>query len=239
VRTINRNLLTTLDWNINSDWGVTFKVPLLSRAHKHIFNADNGTGGTDPELEKWNFSGIGDVQALARYRFYADKDSNAGIRFGLKLPTGSIHKRNSEEEAERTLQPGSGSVDSLLGAYYNRHDGNIGWFAQGTWQQTVSDRDGFKPGTKLSADVGSSYNATPDLSLMLQLNALHKFKDSGANAEPADSGSSTLSLSPGLSYRVTAGTQVYGFLQKPIYQYVNGAQLTAGWSVAFGVNTSF
>ena len=25
VRTINRNLLTTLDWNINADWGLTFK----------------------------------------------------------------------------------------------------------------------------------------------------------------------------------------------------------------------
>ncbi len=239
VHTLNRNLLTTLDWNINPDWGVTFKVPLLSRAHKHIFNADNGAGGTDPELEKWNFSGIGDVQAIARYRFFSSKDSNAGIRFGLKLPTGSIHKKNSEEEAERTLQPGSGSVDSLLGAYYNRHDGNIGWFAQGTWQQTLYQRNDFRAGTKLSADVGLSYSATPDLSLMLQLNALHKFKDSGANAEPADSGSSTLSLSPGLSYRVTTGTQVYGFLQKPIYQYVNGAQLTADWSVAFGVNTSF
>jgi hypothetical protein len=239
VRTINRNLLTTLDWNINPDWGVTFKVPLLSRAHNHIFNADNGAGGISPETENWNFSGIGDIQALARYRFYADKDSNAGIRFGLKLPTGSIHKRNSEEEAERTLQPGSGSVDSLLGAYYNRHAGNIGWFAQGLWQQTVHQHDDFRPGTKLSTDAGLSYSATPNLSLMLQLNALHKFKDSGANAEPKDSGSSTLNLSPGFSYRIVSGTQIYGFVQKPIYQYVNGAQLTADWSIAFGVNTSF
>ena len=31
VRTINRNLLATLDWNINADWGMTFKVPFVSR----------------------------------------------------------------------------------------------------------------------------------------------------------------------------------------------------------------
>ncbi len=239
VRTINRNLLATLDWNINADWGMTFKVPFVSRAHNHIFNKDDGFGGVDPETENWNFSGIGDVQALARYRFYNDEHANAGVRFGLKLPTGSIHKRNSEEEAERTLQPGSGSVDSLLGAYYNHHDGNLGWFAQGMWQQTVSDRDDFKPGRKLSADVGMSYNATPDLSLMLQLNLQHKSRDSGANAEPADSGSRTVSISPGLSYRVTPAVQVYGFVQKSLYQYMNGAQLTADWSIALGLSTQF
>ena len=239
VRTINRNLLTTLDWNINADWGLTFKVPFISRAHNHIFNADDGAGGTDPEVENWNFSGIGDVQALARYRFYNDEHANAGVRFGLKLPTGSIHQRNSEEEAERTLQLGSGSVDSLLGAYYNHHDGNLGWFAQGMWQQTVSDRDDFKPGRKLSADVGMSYNATPDLSLMLQLNLQHKSRDSGANAEPADSGSRTVSISPGLSYRLTPAVQVYGFVQKPIYQYMNGAQLASDWSAAVGISMQF
>lgn len=239
VRTINRNLLATLDWNINADWGMTFKVPFVSRAHNHIFNADDGAGGTDPEVENWNFSGIGDVQALARYRFYNDEHANAGIRFGLKLPTGSIHKRNNEEAAERTLQLGSGSVDSLLGAYFNHHDGNLGWFAQGMWQQTVSDRDDFNPGRKLSADVGVSYNATPDLSLLLQLNLQHKSRDSGANAEPADSGSRTVSISPGLSYRVTHAVQVYGFVQKPIYQYMNGAQLTPDWSAAIGINTAF
>ncbi len=239
VRTINRNFLATLDWNIDPDWGVTLKLPIVSRSHNHIFNADDGAGGVAPEAESWNFTSIGDVQALARYRFYAAKDSNAGLRFGLKLPTGSIHKSNGTEEAERTLQPGSGSVDSLLGAYYNHHDGALSWFAQGMWQQTISDRDSFRPGTKLSADAGLSYNATPDLSLMLQLNLQHKSRDSGVNAEPKDSGSRTLSISPGLSYRLTPSTQVYGFVQKPLYQYMNGAQLTSDWSAAVGINTSF
>jgi hypothetical protein len=239
VRTINRNLLATLDWNINADWGVTFKLPIVSRSHNHIFNKDDTLGGIEPESESWNFAGIGDVQALARYRFYAAKDSNAGLRFGLKLPTGSIRKNNGSEAAERTLQPGSGSVDSLLGAYYNHHDGNIGWFAQGMWQQTLSDRDDFKPGTKLSADVGFSYSATPDFTVMLQLNLQHKSRDSGANAEPKDSGGYSVSVSPGASYRVTSSTSVYGFVQKPLVQYVNGAQLTPDWSLAMGITTAF
>ncbi len=239
VRTINRNILTTLDWSIDPTWGVTFKVPLVSRSHHHIFNADDGLGGTDPEVEKWDFSGLGDVQVIGRYRYFADKVSNAGIRFGVKLPTGSIHKSNDEEDAERTLQPGTGSIDSIIGAYYNYHTGNLGWFAQVMWQQSVHARDNFKLGRKLSADVGLSYSATPDLSLMLQVNLQHQSKNSGSNAEPADSGGESLNLSPGFSYRLAGNTQIYGFVQKPIYQYVNGAQLTADWSIAIGINTLF
>jgi hypothetical protein len=245
VRTINRNFLATLDWNINPTWGVTFKVPMSDRSHTHIHNEDDGLGGVDPEVEKWDFSGLGDVQAIGRYRFYNEQSehgtsSNAGLRFGVKLPTGTISKKNSEGElAERTLQPGTGSVDSLLGAYYNYRTGATTWFAQGMWQQSVHERDDFKPGRKLNADFGFSYSATPDLSLLLQLNLQHKAKDSGVNAEPEDSGSRSVNLSPGFSYRVASGTQVYGFLQKPIYQHVNGVQLTADWSVAFGLNTTF
>ena len=218
---------------------MTFKLPFIDRAHKHIFNADDNLGGTAPELEKWDFSGLGDIQTLGRYRFYHNENSNAGVRFGLKLPTGDIHKSNAEEDAERSLQPGTGSVDTLLGGYYNYHTGNLNWFAQGMWQQAVHERDHFKPGRKLNADVGVSYSATPDLSLMLQLNAQHKYKDTGSNAEPAESGSRTLSLSPGLSYRIAGNTHVYGFVQTPIYQYVRGTQLTSDWSAAFGINTSF
>ena len=141
VRTINRNLLTTLDWNINPTWGVSLRVPLIDRVHKHVHNEDDGAGGVEPELEKWDFSGIGDIQALARYRLYADKKQNAGLRFGVQIPTGSINKSNSEGKvAERTLQPGTGSVDSLLGAYYNHHDGSLGWFAQEIGRASCRER---------------------------------------------------------------------------------------------------
>lgn len=239
MRTINRNMVATLDWNINQDWGLTLKVPYISRTHSHIFNADNGSGGSDPELERWSFSGLGDIQAIGRYNVYRDDHSSAGVRFGLKLPTGSIHKSNSEEKAERTLQPGSGSVDRLLGAYYNHRFVHLNWFVQSMWQQSVHDRDQFELGDKLGVDTGLSYMLTPDLNVLLQLNALHKSRDSGANAEPKDSGGSSVNLSPGLSYRVAPNTQVYGFVQKPIYQYVNGAQLTADWSLAVGINTLF
>ena len=218
---------------------MTLRLPYVNRAHKQLENEDNGQGGVDTALEKFDFSGIGDLQALGRYHFYRDDTSSAGVRFGLKLPTGSIHKHNSEEDAERALQPGTGSVDSLMGAYYNKRVDHLSWFVQGMWQQTVHERDDFRPGRKLSLDTGLSYSATPELNLMLQLNLQHRAKDRGSNAETRDSGLYSASLSPGLSYRIKSGTQVYAFVQKPIYQYVNGEQLTADWSLAVGLTTQF
>jgi hypothetical protein len=83
------------------------------------------------------------------------------------------------------------------------------------------------------------YLATDQVSLLLQANALARRRDGGAQAEPADSGGNSLFLSPGASYALTRELQVYGFLQLPLYQYVNGVQLTARRAVAIGISSRF
>ena len=56
----------------------------------------------------------------------------------------------------------------------------------------------------------------------------------GAQAEPDDSGGRSLFLSPGVGYAVSKDVQLYGFLQLPLYQYVNGVQLTAHHDPRYG-----
>jgi hypothetical protein len=239
-RTINRNTIATLDWSINEKWGLTLRVPYSSRSHTHVHNEDDGAGGVEPEVESWNFKRLGDVQAIARYAFYQTADSNAGLRLGLKLPTGQTSIRNADgEKAERSLQPGSGSVDGIVGAYFNQRLKSFDWFTQASWQQSMSEHDHFKPGSKLALDTGLSYALTPDLNVLLQVNLLHKRRDEGSNAEPDESGGDYAFLTPGLSYRLTGLTRIYGFVQQPLYQHVNGTQLTADWSAAFGISTQF
>ena len=87
--------------------------------------------------------------------------------------------------------------------------------------------------------LGYRYEATESIGLMIQLNALYRAKDSGLQAEPDDTGGRFLFVSPGISYAVTKTTQLYAFLQKPLYQHVNGVQLTADWSGVFGVSARF
>ena len=38
VQTINRNFITTLDYGLNENWGITAVVPVVDRDHQHIHN---------------------------------------------------------------------------------------------------------------------------------------------------------------------------------------------------------
>jgi hypothetical protein len=242
VKTINRNYVATLDYTIDDRWGVLATLPVLDRFHVHIHNHG---GAKLPE--QWDFTELGDVRVLGRYQWRSE-DSAAhklnfyGVNFGLKLPTGEIHVRNAAGDlAERTLQPGTGTTDLLLGAFYSQLLGHYdsSWFIQGLWQAPLNSREDYKPGQRVSFDVGFRYEATGKLGLMIQLNALYKGRDSGAQAEPDDTGGKFVFISPGISYAVAKNFQVYGFVQKPLYQYVNGVQLTADWSALVGVSARF
>jgi hypothetical protein len=53
------------------------------------------------------------------------------------------------------------------------------------------------------------------------------------------SGGKYLYFSPGLSYDLSHAWQLYAYLQLPLYQYVNGVQLTADWAALAGVAWRF
>ena len=74
---------------------------------------------------------------------------------------------------------------------------------------------------------------------MLQANALFRASDLGTSAEPEDSGGKSWYLSPGLSVAASKDIRVYAFLQAPLYQYVNGVQLTARRAAVLGLSARF
>jgi hypothetical protein len=243
VLTRNHNLLGTLDYTFNPDWGVNLQVPIVDRQHDHIHNH---MGGQIPE--SWDFTELGDLRVMARRRLATTENADAssvattGINFGLKLPTGDIDVRNGNgDRAERSLQPGTGTTDLVFGAYYTRvlPASGASWFVQGLVQTPLNSREDYRPGRRVTLDVGYRYEATDAIGLMIQLNALYRGKDSGLQAEPEDTGGRFIYLSPGISYAVTKATQLYAFVQKPLYQHVNGVQLTADWSALVGVSARF
>jgi hypothetical protein len=242
VRTINRNYLATFDYTFNADWGVAVTVPVVDRSHEHIHNHRGAQ-----LLDRWNFTGLGDVRVLARRQWMSENPTNSTVSFygltaGVKAPTGEFHERNGNGDlAERSLQPGTGTTDVLFGGYYSQVLPALSssWFAQALWQLPLSEREDYKPGRRVSFDVGYRYEATDRLGLMLQLNALYRSRDSGAAAEREDTGGHFLFASPGASYAVSKAVQVYAFFHKPLYQHVNGVQLVADWSIVGGLNMRF
>lgn len=243
VLTRNRNLLGTLDYTFNQDWGVNVQAPIVDRQHDHIHNH---MGGQIPE--SWDFTELGDVRVMARRRLSTTENAAAssvattGINFGLKLPTGKTDVKNGEGElAERSLQPGSGTTDAVFGAYYSQHRplASLSWFAQALAQVPLNTHDEYRPGRRLNLDAGVRYDAGDRLGLLLQVNTLLKGRDHGAEAEPEDTGGTFVFVSPGISYAFTSSVQAYGFVQVPVYQRVNGVQLVPDFAVAVGLNFRF
>lgn len=236
-RTLNRNAITTLDYAPSADWGLTAQLPFVQREHTHIHNHMGA-----PLDEAWDFGALGDAR-LTVWRRLAAGDTTHGVIGGLKLPTGDHDVRNASGGlAERSLQPGSGTTDVILGYYANSMrllgDTPARFFLHAQAQAPVNESQGYRPGAQYGADVGMAYPAAGTLSALLQVNALVRGRDRGAEAEPANSGGTFVHVSPGIGYTL-GGVQLYGFVQLPVYQRVNGVQLTADSALAVGISARF
>ncbi len=243
VETTSQNLVASIDYTINQDWGIAATLPIIHRAHEHIHHHQGS-----PHVETWNFTRVGDVRVLARRRLATFEDAarpsigTAGLNFGLKLPTGRTRVANDEGLlAERSLQPGTGTTDFLIGGYYSHALplAGLSWFVQGLLQLPLGFHDGYRPGKQLTLDTGIRYALDERASVMLQANFLARSRDRGELAERDDSGGRALFVGPGVSYALTERLQAYAFLQVPLYQYVNGVQLGTRYAVALGVSSRF
>lgn len=241
VETVNRNLVATYNRKFESGWGISIVAPMADRDHVHVHNHHG-----EQLQEQWKFTELGDMRVIGRYQLpfagQPEVASTTGFSFGLKLPTGKTTVRNAAgSAAERSLQPGTGTTDAVLGAYHYQMLPNLNssWFAQLQYQHALNTHDQYKPGNQFSADVGYRYSVTEKLGALVQLNTLFKGRDKGSEAEPADSGGRYAFISPGLSYAVSNAVEIYGFYQQPIYQRVNGVQLTASRGLLVGLSGRF
>jgi hypothetical protein len=243
--TDNRLLTATVDYTLDDKTGFSVQLPYVMRTHKHTI-ADP----LQPTVETFDTKALGDIRIVGRYRIAADDSGGFGIKAGLKLATGRKDVANDQGAVpgEVSLQPGNGSTDLIAGAFWQRgaHGDAMSYFAQALLQTSVRHLDEYKPGNQINLDAGLRYALGRSASALLQLNYQDNAQDSGL-AAPADAsgvpGTSTggkfLYLSPGVSFAVVPGTNLYGLVQLPLYQYVNGEQLTASKSFTVGINHRF
>ena len=240
VRTRNQNLVATYSQTFDNGWGVSVTLPFVDRDHLHIHNHHGAQLS-----ERWNFREVGDARVLGRYQMplasSEDAPRTVGLIAGVKLPTGRTNVANGEgEPAERSLQPGTGTTDLVVGAlYHQQFASGAAWFAQALLQHPLNSHHDFRPGAQLAVDVGYAHRFTERLSGIVQVNTVVKRRDRGPEAEPEDSGGRFVFLSPGLSYKVGERFRVYSYYQHPLHQDVNGVQLTARRAFVVGLSTQF
>lgn len=253
LQTFNRVATLTLSYRATPSLLFVGTVPFISRQHDHI---EVATG----DAEEWRFHDFGDASLQARWRAWRG-DSPVGSSFwlsgGVKLPTGNAHelsRGDDPEEGEVPIQPGSGSTDILLGATWQSGilretslQGMMGkttlipFFASVSYRLNGRGTHDYRLGNELQLNAGSEYPLSERLHLLGQVNLRHREKDSVGQTEenPDLTGGTFVYLSPGLRFSIGHATSLYGYVQVPVIQNVNGTQLTARANYLIGIQERF
>ena len=205
---------------LNEDWSVMAQVPVSNR----LFKTDDGAG-----VEAFTHAAFGDLRLKAIYTGFSSEKTTGAI-FGVKLPTGDFTYANFDRDTEI----GSGSTDALLGLY---HSGALAsgspwvWFGQVMWDKPLASQGGYTPGAEFDAALGVAYTnvaISGDVAITptLQILGSSRIRDGGPEAAPSDSGYDRLLLSPGVEVAFNRW-KLYGDVELPIYQRMNGNQLVA------------
>lgn len=243
VRTINRNVNFLLRYAATDRWQFSIMAPYISRSHEHIHNHAG-----EQEPEHWNLSGQGDVQLQTRYRFAPGFWALAGV----KLPTGADSRANGEGEvAETPIQPGTGSTDYIAGIGWESgvvrstmahgpmgNAARIPLFASLTFRRNGTGAADYHFGNEWQASAGGAYPLRTSLELLLQANARRRLRDRDPDDPGAFTGGTYAYVSPGLRWSGRRGS-VYALIQLPVYQDVNGIQLTSKRNWVTGVQKRF
>jgi hypothetical protein len=174
------------------------------------------------------------------------------LQLGVKLPTGRYGtdvKFNSGplagEPLDASLQPGTGSTDIIVGAYYYQPIGqNFDFFANAQFQSAVKSKqdqpgNDYRPGNSTTVSFGVRYEANPKLVPQLQMNLLHKSVDQGALADIYSTAGYVAYVSPGLTAKVAGNLDAYGFVQVPVYSDLVGYQLFPRYTFTVGASYAF
>jgi hypothetical protein len=208
-------------YRIAQNWTVTVEVPVWNRAF---------TTQTDDGVSTFRHSALGDMRLTATYGGLG-RDMSLGLIAGVKLPTGDRHYANFDPDT----QISTGSTDLLLGAYRQgalTRDGDITYFAHGLWDKPLAWTSTYRPGEEVNVAVGVSWRGWTlaggrvTLAPVLQVIGSLRARDHGLDGHPSDSGYERAVLSPGLELQ-SGPWRLFADIGAPVYQRVNGDQLTA------------
>ncbi|MGH8746186.1 MAG: transporter, partial [Burkholderiales bacterium] len=138
--TINRMLTLGVSYSLDANWNLNLQIPYLTRSHSSYTDSTSAPFD-DSQLDPANLSdsrssSLGDVKFIASYQGLLPTH-NLGVQLGVKLPTGNYGGPDASgtgtvgrnpvyfsggpsagELLDTSLQPGTGSTDLIVGAYY-------------------------------------------------------------------------------------------------------------------------
>jgi hypothetical protein len=219
----------------NRSWGMMLTVPYTVRTFR--------TQGDGNNINQYNHGNFGDVRIWGMYTGLSE-DMSLGLLGGFKLPTGD-HTYN---DFDRDTSIGSGSTDLLLGAYkignLPNRIGNLSltfrnrpfqWYIQAQYEYPFTTTGNYTPGKEFNGALGTSYNfgrvgPLKEIAPFLSLLGSVRTHDLGVEADTPNSGYERLLLAPGgeIGFKTL---RLYADFEIPLFQYVNGYQLTTPYLI--------
>jgi hypothetical protein len=244
--TLNRYITTGLSYSPNASWNINLLVPYVVRTHSTYGEFDSSQ--PLPPLSTSRSSSLGDVRLIGSYQGLLPTH-NLGFQLGVKLPTGhygtAVDFNGGPLEGEpldASLQPGTGSTDVIVGAYYYQPvSQNFDLIANGQFQSALKhhmDQPGndYRPGNSTTVSLGLRYEKFSQWVPQVQINLLRKSRDQGALADVESTAGNVAYVSPGMTVKVLSKLYVFGFAQIPVYSNLYGYQLFPRWTVSAGAS---
>ena len=195
-------------------------------------------------------SGLGDASVFARYTLVQHDNPGRTFRIapfaGVKAPTGDDDNRDMLGRLPPSVQPGSGAWDAFGGivATYQtfalQADGQMSY-------RVKSEANDVDLGDELRVDGSLQYRLWPRqlgdgvpsfLYGVIESNFVHRDRNEVNGSDDANSGGTTLHISPGLQY-VTKRWIVESVVQLPVVQNLHGNALENDYVLRAGVRFNF
>jgi hypothetical protein len=241
---LNQDKKLTTDWYnagfsymFNRQWGMMVRVPFANR---------DFTTTVDPTVgleQTFNSKSVGDIEVMGMYTGFFE-DMSTGLTFGIKVPTGTY----TAFGLDRDSQIGSGSTDLMLGGfhrgiltgdnawqYYSQMQWRLPFLYSYAYDPDLGTQALYKPGYQVDGAIGVLYNnwynvlGFDKITPLGQVIASHRVHDSGAAADPYNSGFDRLMFSPGVEFTKVLDEaknrvmKFYADVEIPFYYRVNSA----------------
>jgi len=240
-------------YGVTSNWAVNISTAVVEKA-VNMQTFSGLSGATSLGYSVGRTSGIGDTSIATIVRVYQDSINSVNVNFGLSLPTGSItdnfyllspSNTAPEKRAFYSMQPGSGTVDAMPGIAYTGLLKAWSWGLSYRGRLPLDTNDqGWRYGALEEINAWGGYSWAPGLETTLRLNGSTQgaiqgndllIRGYGQSCDPLFYGGQQISVFGGL---VVSGrfvgldsTQFGLEAGLPLYQQLNGPQLSRDWQV--------
>src|SRR5947209_3030659 len=146
------------DYNLNASAGIAYGVShhlTVSAELPYVRRDDLREGVAGDGTERLgSVAGIGDLSLLAKYRLRDGEHAGFAFVGGLKLPTGSTHRRSPDgERLETEHQPGTGSWDPIFGASASAALGAVQLSASALYQLATRGAQATRLGSRITGGM--------------------------------------------------------------------------------------